>query len=279
MKTIMQPNETNQSWTEMVFAHRNKDYGAYAIRQQYSNNMAKGMSISFLIIMLFFTLPNLIAKEKIAELIITEFCPMDDNFTIVPDKIKVIKPISTAAKPPKTDAFTNINIVNNDTKNTSKLAIKDSLNNAIGIVNNDNADDNENVIIFANAERKDTTNTNKQITKVVIEPKESEKPHIIVEQMPEFTGGYLALAKYLQANIKYPKYAVDNNIEGKVGMRFVINKDGSVSDIEVARSLGFGCDEEAIRVVQNMPKWTPGRQQGKAVKVQFQMMVNFAFTN
>lgn len=106
------------------------------------------------------------------------------------------------------------------------------------------------------------------------EPKEPEI-FVVVEQMPEFPGGDKALYEFLAKNIKYPAVAKDNGIEGKVYIKFVINEDGSVSQATVARGIGGGCDEEALRVVKDMPKWKPGKQRGKNVKVWYTLPVYF----
>ena len=97
----------------------------------------------------------------------------------------------------------------------------------------------------------------------------------IVEEMPDFPGGLAKLADYLGKNIKYPQMARESGIQGLVFVNFVIEPDGSVSNVNVMRSLGGGCDEEAIRVVKSMPKWKPGKQRGKAVRVSYILPVNF----
>ena len=97
----------------------------------------------------------------------------------------------------------------------------------------------------------------------------------IVEEMPDFPGGLAKLADYLGKNIKYPQMARESGIQGRVFVNFVIEPDGSVSNVNVMRSLGGGCDEEAIRVVKSMPKWKPGKQRGKAVRVSYILPVNF----
>jgi protein TonB len=96
------------------------------------------------------------------------------------------------------------------------------------------------------------------------------------EQMPEFTGGTEEMYKFLGKNIMYPAQARENSIEGKVLLTFVVGADGKISQIEqVGKKLGWGCDEEAIRVVKNMPAWTPGKQNGKAVTVKFTLPIRF----
>ncbi len=97
----------------------------------------------------------------------------------------------------------------------------------------------------------------------------------IVEEMPDFPGGVAKLSEYLQKNIKYPQMARESGIQGRVFVNFVVEPDGSVSNVKVLRSLGGGCDEEAMRVVKGMPKWKPGKQRGKAVRVSYILPVNF----
>ena len=97
----------------------------------------------------------------------------------------------------------------------------------------------------------------------------------IVEEMPDFPGGTAKLAEYLQKNIKYPQMARESGIQGRVFVNFVVEPDGSVSNVKVLRSLGGGCDEEAMRVVKAMPKWKPGKQRGKPVRVSYILPVNF----
>ncbi len=102
-----------------------------------------------------------------------------------------------------------------------------------------------------------------------------EQIFTIVEDMPSFPGGEAALLKYLGNNIKYPALAKDAGIQGTVFVTFVVDEEGNVKDVRVLRSIGGGCDEEAIRVVESMPKWTPGKQRGKPVKVQYNLPIRF----
>ena len=95
----------------------------------------------------------------------------------------------------------------------------------------------------------------------------------VVEDMPQFPGG--SVQKWISKNVKYPMIAQENNIQGKVFVQFVIEKDGSVSDVKVARSVDPSLDKEAIRVVKAMPKWKPGKQRGKPVRVSYTVPINF----
>ncbi len=97
----------------------------------------------------------------------------------------------------------------------------------------------------------------------------ANKIYTIVEQKPEYVGGDAALFKFLCENIKYPKVAREKNMEETVYVGFFVNTDGSISDFDVKPGVGGGCSEEAVRVVGSMPKWSPGRQQGRAVRVAF----------
>ena len=109
----------------------------------------------------------------------------------------------------------------------------------------------------------------------VQEQVEEEPIFTIVEDMPTFPGGDAALMKYLGQNIKYPSIAKDAGIQGTVYVTFVVDEKGEVNDVKVLRSIGGGCDEEAIRVVESMPKWKPGKQRGKPVKVQYNLPIRF----
>ena len=97
----------------------------------------------------------------------------------------------------------------------------------------------------------------------------------VVEKMPSFPGGDAALFKYLSDNVKYPVIAQENGVQGRVICQFVVNRDGSIVDVEVVRSVDPSLDKEAIRVIKSMPKWSPGQQRGKPVRVKYTLPVNF----
>ena len=109
-----------------------------------------------------------------------------------------------------------------------------------------------------------------------VEEEEEEVIFMVVESMPEFPGGQQALFKYLADNVKYPVIAQENGIQGRVICQFVVNKDGSIVDVVAVRSSGeTSLDKEAIRVIKSMPKWKPGKQRGKPVRVKYTVPVNF----
>ena len=117
----------------------------------------------------------------------------------------------------------------------------------------------------------------KQFVAPVIKKEEPKEEEIfqIVEDMPEFAGGPAELMKYLSKNTNYPTIALENGVQGRVIVEFVINRDGSIVDVKVARGVDPSLDKEAIRVVSTMPKWKPGKQGGKAVRVKYTLPVMF----
>ncbi len=109
----------------------------------------------------------------------------------------------------------------------------------------------------------------------LVEPTKNGDVFTVVEQNPEFPGGLSELGKYLGRNIRYPSAAQRANVQGKVFVQFVVGKDGDIRDPKILKGIGFGCDEEALRVTLNMPKWNPGKQNGKEVAVQYNLPISF----
>jgi len=142
----------------------------------------------------------------------------------------------------------------------------------IKIVSN-NVKVNDNVDIDVEA------NMNTKVADYVPPEQEDSVPEqhifVVVEQMPRFPGGQAALMKYLATHIKYPELAKESGIQGRVFINFVVEPDGHIDHVKVLRGIGGGCDEEAVRVVKNMPKWIPGKQRGKPVRVSFNLPVKF----
>lgn len=138
----------------------------------------------------------------------------------------------------------------------------EEIHNEVGIIS---AEVNENTAVQA-------------VAPVVVDDEvveEEEEIFLAVEEDPEFPGGLDALSKYLGENIKYPALAKENNIEGRVFVSFVVEKDGRVANVKILRDIGGGCGAEAVRVVKAMPKWKPGKQRGKPVRTQFNLPVQF----
>ncbi|HAM97389.1 MAG TPA: energy transducer TonB [Marinilabiliales bacterium] len=126
----------------------------------------------------------------------------------------------------------------------------------------------------------DDTEADQNTEVAIVEIEEEEEVEeaqvfFIVENMPEFPGGDLELRKYIAQNIQYPEIAKENGIQGRVFVQFVVNQKGEIEKVTVARGVDPSLDKEAIRVIQNLPKWKPGSQRGKPVKVSFTVPINF----
>ncbi|MCK5857405.1 MAG: energy transducer TonB [Bacteroidales bacterium] len=124
------------------------------------------------------------------------------------------------------------------------------------------------------------TDDDEEIEEQVLEEEEAEDDKedeifVFVEDQPGYPGGDKARIKYLQENIKFPVMAIESGIQGTVYVTFVVEKDGRITSVKVLRGIGGGCDEEAVRVIKRMPKWKPGKQRGRSVRVQFNMPVRF----
>lgn len=138
--------------------------------------------------------------------------------------------------------------------------------------------DNDAEVETTDFNSEDEADARVEIQAPIAPPEEEEEEqiiHIRVEKMPEFPGGQDALNRYLVRNIKYPLLAQENGIQGRVVCQFVVNSDGSIVDIAVVRGVEESLDKEAIRVIKSMPKWTPGRQGGKSVRVKYTLPIRF----
>ncbi|MDJ1503133.1 energy transducer TonB [Xanthocytophaga agilis] len=109
-----------------------------------------------------------------------------------------------------------------------------------------------------------------------VSPESTDSVYVTVERMPEFPGGIPKIGEFLQNNLRYPKAAFKANITGKVFGTFIVGEDGTIRDIEITQGIGYGCDEEVIRVIKLMPKWIPGMQGGKTVAVRYVLPINFS---
>ncbi len=139
----------------------------------------------------------------------------------------------------------------------------------------DKAQINDDLEILDSEASADTKVEVTQIVQAVEKEKEEEQIFVVVEEMPEFPGGELALRKYIAQAIKYPTIAQENGIQGKVFVNFVVDRDGSVSNAKIARGVDPSLDKEALRVVNALPKWKPGKQRGKAVRVSYTVPISF----
>jgi protein TonB len=260
---------------EIVFQNRNKSYGAYSLRIDYQNVIKKSLLIGISIFGLAVLAPMLWAKVDDRKIINVIASPQD--LVIPPPPEKIEQPKIETPPPVEPDPivrsqmrFVEPEIVD-DSKQTELPPDQDDLNKAVNI-GTENIEGKDEPIP---TEDPDAVKGKEIDMPVAVEAEDKNQVFITVEQNPEFAGGMNALLKFLQKNLRYPTSAVNANVMGKVYMQFVVNQDGNISKVDVLKGIGFGCDEEAQRVVKLMPKWSPGRQSGRAVAVKFTLPISF----
>lgn len=269
-------------WSDLVFDSRNKAYGAYAIRQQTGKRNVWSMLAVLLLGVLMYgglQLKNKIdadrearlRQEQAAELSALEAEaekkkdePKVERQEIIQEKKDVIEEVksSTAFQVPE---IKKDNEVKNQVVSQDEVMEKKE---AIGSFN-----------VEGNSDKGATLKVEQQLKEEKVEekPKEdlSRKVFDVVEKMPSYPGGNGALQRWLSSNITYPAAAAENGVEGRVIVAFVVETDGSVSDVRIARGVDPSLDREALSVVKRMPKWIPGMQNGSPVRVKFNVPVTF----
>ena len=262
MKTAT--STVSQSWEDIVFENRNKDYGAYLNRKSYSKSVAIAALITFLILIFVLAFPAIkeffgsLGDKEETVIKNTTVVSLDQPPPITPNQppppdIRIPPPVKTIIKflPPK---VTEKEVVEEDPMPTQE-EIKQ------------NETGSEDV-------QGDVTSTFEEPVKEV-EVEDPNKVFLVVEQPPEFEGGQEGLNKFVYKNIKYPASARRMNIEGTVYVGFVVNADGAVSEANIIKGISADCDKEALRVIQMMPKWRPGKQSGRPVRVKFVYPIKF----
>ena len=252
----------DNSWVDLVFEGKNHEYGAYVLRKETGKRNVKALMWVIIGIAAIFAIAyaNLAIQNA-----------MKQNVSVETDvelsKLAQKKEAKVERKEPiKVEMEQK---VVEKVKSSVKFELKsqDDLsktNTAIGAFDVKGNDEAEGEVLKAK--------------EVVVDekPKEEEtKVFDVVEQMPQFPGGPNALFEYLSKNIKYPVVAEENGIQGRVIVTFVVERDGSITDVKVAKSVDPSLDKEAMRVVKSMPHWIPGKQNGSAVRVKYTVPVTF----
>lgn len=250
-------NEKVPEFDEIIFENRNKNYGAYYLRKNYKSaaslSVLGGVAFSALLI---FSLSLTTEKGKASTGITT--------VTLV-----MTAPVTTKYVPPPLPK-PSANLTNTY-KNLKPVVTEDSSQASKYIPTFDDLQD-----LTKNGA---VTDTGKIADVVEIPIPVEPEPVVVVQEMPEFPGGEAALLKFVGDNVKYPTDAQNNNIQGKVILRFAVKSDGSVDRIEVIRGIDPSLDNEAIRVVKTLPRFKPGKQGGVAVPVWFMLPVTFRLEN
>lgn len=259
-------NVVSEGRNSIVFENRHKDYGAYDIRRKYTNYVNRALIISCASFVLLVSAPKIYSwivaqaeDEKVVEMDMTQI-----DLEAPPPVDETEPPPPPPPPPPvmETVKFTPPVVVDEEVIEETPIITQET-ETQISTVTNEGTG-NEEIII------PEETGTG-----VVAE--NPETPFVSVEEMPQFPGGEEALFKYLGKNINYPAMEKDAGIAGTVYVYFVINKEGKVSSAEVKRGVkgGPGLDKEALRVIQNMPSWSIGKQNGRPASVQFTLPVKF----
>ena len=270
-------------WVDMVFAGKNKEYGAYQLRKGTSGRNIKSLLILVIAAALvggFLAWKGIEQKqgeEQKAYMEAMELAKLQEQAK----KEEKKKPEKVQ---PKIEAKKEIPVARETQKFTAPVIKKDELVKEENQVKQmDKLDDKVAVGSEDKEGVKDRTveAVRSEIAVAAPPPPPAPKPEVatkvfdVVEEMPSFPGGQGALMQYLASNIKYPVVAQENGVQGRVIVSFVVERDGSISDVKVARSVDPSLDREAQRVVKSMPKWKPGKQNGSAVRVKYTVPVVF----
>lgn len=267
-------------WVDMVFAGKNQEYGAYQLRKGTSKR-----NITALLILL-------IAAGLIGGALAykVHMQKLDEERQAYMEQLELSKLQEQAKKEKKEEPVIKAKIepkkiveqVRETQKFTAPEIKKDELVNEDNQVK-DQADLDEKVAVGTKDQEGTKDRTDVAIRNdIAVNTNESEekkevanKVFEVVEQMPSFPGGNEALMKFLRENVKYPVVAQENGVQGRVVVSFVVERDGSITDVKVVRSVDPSLDKEAARVVKSMPRWIPGKQNGATVRVKYNVPVSF----
>ena len=266
----------SHDWADLVFEGRNKEYGAYVLRKNTSKRNVMSLLIVVAAGVLLYLGLNIVKKIQESRAVANT---QAIELSAINEKKKEAKKLEKEVV--KVEPEKVIEKVKSSVKFTPPVIKKDEE------VKEDNQLDLEKVektnITIGAFDVQGNDEVGGEVLKAKEEiaqpepPKHEEENKVfdVVEQMPSFPGGMPALMKWLSDNMKYPPIAAENGVQGRVIVQFVVEKDGSVADVHVARSVDPSLDKEAVRVVKVMPKWIPGKQNGSAVRVKYTVPVLF----
>ena len=267
----------SRDWTEMVFEGRNKEYGAYRLRKNAGKRNLYSLITIFIAALAIWGGISLVKfvesrTKSVAQTSVAELSalnqPKKKAEVKQQKKVKLEQPEKVVERVKSSVKFTAPVIKKDDeVKPEDELKTQDELmstKTAIGALDVKGNDDANGEVL--------------KIKEAVAQPEpkpEVEKVFDVVEQMPSFPGGPSALMEWLSNNVKYPVVAQENGVQGRVVVSFVVERDGSITDVKVVRGVDPSLDREASRVVRAMPRWIPGKQNGSAVRVKCNVPVAF----
>ena len=267
----------SRDWTEMVFEGRNKEYGAYRLRKNAGKRNLYSLITIFIAALAIWGGISLVKfvesrTKSVAQTSVAELSalnqPKKKAEVKQQKKVQLEQPEKVVERVKSSVKFTAPVIKKDDeVKPEDELKTQDELmstKTAIGALDVKGNDDANGEVL--------------KIKEAVAQPEpkpEVEKVFDVVEQMPSFPGGPSALMEWLSNNVKYPVVAQENGVQGRVVVSFVVERDGSITDVKVVRGVDPSLDREASRVVRAMPRWIPGKQNGSAVRVKYTVPVAF----
>ena len=255
-------NVITQRWEDLIFENRNKEYGAYVLRTVYTKNVFRGVIITIVLIALLFYSPDIIALFKGEEAV--EKAPPRK---LVYTELSAPPPIDKPKPPPPQVQLPKLQKV---IKFVPPKVVKEEVVEEIPTIE----EIKQHEVAAVEVEGPTEIVFDEPVEEVVVAEDEN-KIFTVVEQQPEFQGGYEAMMNFLKKNIRYPASARRMGVDGTVYVSFVVSKDGSISEVKVIRGLSADLDQEAVRVVSMMPPWRPGKQNGKPVFVRFVLPIKF----
>lgn len=272
---------SSKEWRDIVFEGKNKEFGAYEMRKNSDARHNKAMIVVVIIIGILFLVPLLIntvlpkADERPEDMTEQALVNLDNSVDEEEQpeeeqqRYEEPEPEVLPEEVLNTVKVTELAIVDDDqVKAEDEIKNQDELKEtttAFGQSDFDKGTDDRNVV----REHKD---------EIVVEekkPVEENKVFTAVEQMPQFPGGEAALMQYIQKNLKYPPVAMENNIQGRVVVQFVVTKSGKIGEVKIARGKDPDLDKEAVRVVKSLPDFIPGKMNGQAVNVWYTLPITF----
>ncbi len=259
-----------KEWLDLVFVKKNKTYGAYVLRTNSPANTTRSLLIASTVFVMLFLAPkiyDLIAgilpqppKEKVVDMVMQEPPPINPE-TKVPPPVEPPPPKEDQIKFPPPIVKPDNEVQDEEPPKIEELKKADPGQKTI------EGDPDADIVI--------TTPVGDGPKQAAVVEDTQVYNFNSIEQPPMFPGGMGKFGEFLQKNIRYPQMASDANIQGKVMLSFLVEKDGTVTDVQVIRKLGGGTDEEAVRVLKLSKRWIPGVQNGRAVRVRYNIPIAF----
>jgi protein TonB len=250
----------SKSWDDLVFENKNKEYGAYSVRKSYSQNLTTGLGISVCFACVILIAPKILSALFPGQTILPDITKPGVEIITTFTQPPLVEPPKATPPPQAPRAQTNFPPAVTTQEVETEIPTNDQIEESLS-----NAEPGEGVVPGP---------SEPVIVETAPPPVEPEE-YTNVQVMPAPNGGLQAMYKFIARNIKYPRAAQRTGVEGTVFVTFVVSKDGSVTNVSVARGISEECDKEAIRVISLLDKWTPGQQNQRAVNVRMTIPIKF----